>query len=232
MNFEQWYPFYKKIIHDFNFSEEQDIFSAKKLNEILKNNPHTISFDPIETKITGNDVIIFGAGPSIEDMIKKYKHLIENCVIIAADGATSALIQNEIIPDIIVSDLDGKISDQLYANTLGSIYIVHAHGDNIESIENIVPQIKNTVCGTIQTNPTGLKYVSNVGGFTDGDRAVFLADHFNAKQIYLIGFEFTGEIGSYSFKSKNHKKIKLKKLQWAKRLISILNTKQHIKFLQ
>ena len=51
---------------------------------------------------------------------------------------------------------------------------------------------------TTQSAPFG--EVHNFGGFTDGDRCVFLADHFAATRIILCGFNFT-EVGKYSFSS-------------------------------
>ena len=72
----------------------------------------------------------------------------------------------------------------------------------------------------------------NFGGFTDGDRAVFLAVHFNAKKIFLIGFDFNNTIGEYSFVEKKDKKNKIKKLKWCKHLLDFLiNENNEIEFL-
>jgi hypothetical protein len=60
----------------------------------------------------------------------------------------------------------------------------------------------------------------NFGGFTDGDRAVFLADHFKAKNIYLVGFDFEGKDSAF----KKLDKVKLKKLDWAHVLIAMLDS--------
>ena len=100
-----------------------------------------------------NEVIIFGAGPSLKKtLIKNYK-FIKNKVKITADGATSALIELNIIPDIIVTDLDGKINDQIHANSKGSIIIIHTHGDNIKKIEENVDKFKGKIIGSTQINP-------------------------------------------------------------------------------
>ena len=40
--------------------------------------------------------------------------------------------------------------------------------------------------------------VYNFGGFTDGDRAVFLAEELGAKKIFLIGFDFGEIVGKWS----------------------------------
>ena len=57
-------------------------------------------------------------------MISHYKQDLLDHVCICADGATTMLLKKSIIPDIIVSDLDGNIHDQIYANQKGSIYFI------------------------------------------------------------------------------------------------------------
>jgi len=58
-----------------------------------------------------------------------------------------------------------------------------------------VPKLRNPI-GTTQLKPFGKLH--NFGGFTDGDRAVCLAEHFKAGLIILAGMDFEGEIGEYS----------------------------------
>lgn len=78
--------------------------------------------------------------------------------------------------------------------------------------------------GTTQTKP--LTHVFNFSGFTDGDRAIFLADAMGAHTILLAGFDFGEYIGKYS--KPNYKTdvsvtpTKRKKLEYAKSLISWL----------
>ena len=60
--------------------------------------------------------------------------------------------------------------------------VVHAHGDNIEKI-HLVKNFKNCI-GTTQTKSFGKLH--NFGGFTDGDRCVFLANHFKAKKYFFL----------------------------------------------
>ena len=59
------------------------------------------------------------------------------------------------------------------------------------------------------------KKVKNYGGFTDGDRAVLLSEHFSASKIVLIGFDFDHPRD----KDGTSYDVKLRKLAWAKRLI-------------
>ena len=229
MHYKQWEPTYKKIVTDFDYSVEDDEEAAEILNKLLQNN-NPISINKLENLIKNKEVMIFGAGPSLEPSIIKHKKVLMDRIKIAADGATSALLKNEIMPDIIVTDLDGNALDQIRANSQRSLVIIHAHGDNIDKLKKYVPKFKGALIGTTQTNPESYENIHNFGGFTDGDRAIFLADHFNAKDIYLLGFDFGNEIGEYSFAKNKDRTLKLKKLQWCKHLIESLN-KPNIHYL-
>jgi len=189
-----------------------------------------MSIDKLNDLIAGKEIIIFGAGPSLENSIITHKKMFADALKIVADGTTTALLKYEILPDIIVTDLDGKVPDQVKANSDGSIVVIHAHGDNIDKIKKYVPKFKGEIVGTTQINPEPYDSIHNLGGFTDGDRAVYLADHFHAKKICLIGFDFNNEIGYYSFSENKNKTLKLKKLKWCKNLINMLN-KKNISYL-
>jgi len=231
MFYKDWEPIYKKIAQDFNFQVRNDKKAADVLDELLQKK-HLFSIKELEELIVAKEVVIFGAGPSLENLILKHKNEIVKKVKISADGATSALLKNDIFPDIIVTDLDGEIADQVIANSKGSIAIIHAHGDNISEIKKFVPKFNKNIIGSTQIDPIPYKNIYNFGGFTDGDRAVFLASHFKAKKIHLIGFDFDGIIGKYSYPEKKDIKLKLKKLKWCKYLIGLLMQKnQQISYL-
>ncbi len=230
MLYKDWKLFYEKIVNDLKLNFEKDIDAAFLLDTIISNKK-TISIKKIEKLIKNKEIIIFGAGYTLEKSILKNKKSIEKKIKISADGATSALLKHNIIPDIIVTDLDGKISDILYANKKGAITIIHAHGDNIEKIKKYVKNFKGEIFGTTQIDPTNFKKLYNFGGFTDGDRAIFLADHFKSKKIFLIGFNFDKNIGEYSFPDKKDKNMKLKKLKWCKFFIEILSKDNNLNII-
>lgn len=217
MEYTEWGRLYKEILKDFSFSEKSDAKAAEVLNELLK--PVDISI--LRKKIRGRRANVYGAGPSLEK-IKKFPRGIN----IAADGATSFLLERGVVSDIIVTDLDGKVEDLLKANEKGSLVVVHAHGDNIDAIKKYAAEFKNAI-GTTQSKPFGSLH--NFGGFTDGDRAVFLAEHFGAKKIALYGMDFRSKIGRYSFSKDS--KTKRKKLRWAEKLISYLRRKSEIEII-
>ena len=231
MFYKNWEPIYNKIAKDFKFKEAKEKKTAEELNELLKNKKFN-SLKHLQELIENKEVIVFGAGPSLETSLVRFKNNFVGKIKIVVDGATTALLKENIWPDIIVTDLDGKISDQIHANLNGSIAIIHAHGDNLNQIKKYVPEFKGELIGTIQINTEPYENIYNFGGFTDGDRAIFLASHFKAKKIFLIGFDFTGKIGSYSFSDNKNINVKLKKLDWCKNLIELLKEKNsNIEFL-
>jgi 2-amino-4-hydroxy-6-hydroxymethyldihydropteridine diphosphokinase len=231
MRYEKWLTLFELVKKDILLSWDQDKEATNLLESILSKKQNTLLLSDLQHILHGQDVIIFGAGPSLVKSIKRYTELQKRCIVICADGSTSALLENGISPHIIITDLDGKISDQIKANKQGSILIVHAHGDNINILKEIVPKVKGSIGGSIQTDPKGLSSVFNVGGFTDGDRGVFLAAHCEAKTIFLAGFDFTGEIGEFSFLKEKNREVKLKKLYWCSYLIKQLQTNHDIRFL-
>jgi len=231
MDYKDWKSTYEKIVSDFNYSVETDKKAADVLDNLLQEKKNILTISMLKNLIIKREIIIFGAGSSLEVSILKHKKNLTDKLKIAADGTTTALLKNNICPDIIVTDLDGKVSDQLKANSEGSIAIIHAHGDNINEIKKYVPKFEGRILGTTQINPEYYDFLHNFGGFTDGDRAVYLADHFHAKKIYLMGFDFNNKIGEYSFAENKDKKLKLKKLKWCKYLIDVLNKQNSIHFL-
>ncbi len=215
MRFIEWEPIYKQILADFEFDRNKDEDAANILKKLLKSKEVQTNSNLLEL-IEDKQINIFGAGPTLETDIENSDF---QGVIIAADGATSPLMNKGIVPDIIVTDLDGYIPDQINANEQGATIIIHAHGDNIDALNHWVPKFKSNLLGTTQAQPDEKNNIYNFGGFTDGDRAVFLAAHFNARQIILVAFDFKN-IGKYSFKFNSE--IKLRKLTWSNLLIGMI----------
>ncbi len=223
MNYNNWDKWYTKICNDFGFKECDDIKSAKRLNDLISK---TSKFNIQDVDIK-DKTIIFGAGPSLKlhiDYIKNSLNL-DEYTLITADGATTALLEEDIVPDIIVTDLDGKISDIIKANNDKSILYVHAHGDNQDKIDEYVPVLKNVI-PTCQCEKFGL--LENYGGFTDGDRAVHIAYYgLGINDITLAGMDYGSVITRYSrpgsnkdvSKADDFKKLKL---EYAKKLVDSL----------
>ncbi len=212
MDFEVWESYYMQILSDFDYDREEDERSASILSNLLAGKKLS-SKQELEMLIEGKKVIVVGGGKNLE---KELREDFSKYVMIAADGTTSSLLANGIVPKIIVTDLDGNIDDQISANKMGAVVAIHAHGDNIEQIKKWTPKFEEKILGTVQCRP--FKVLHNFGGFTDGDRAVFIAHHFGAKSIRLLGFDFKN-VGE---KLNCDKKTKLRKLDWAKKLIKAL----------
>lgn len=218
MDYETWKPQYEQILKDFEFKKEDDERSAAYLSEVIesrKNELDAVDEKDLERLLKDKIVYVFGEGPTLENDVANFDF---NGTLIAADGATTALLKGNIVPDIIVSDLDGNIEDQITAVEKGAVILIHAHGDNYKQLNKWVTKFQGKVMGTTQSEPSGRLY--NFGGFTDGDRAIFLADHFKASAINLVAFDFL-EVGD--FKNEEAEKLKLRKLTWANLLIGVLN---------
>ena len=217
-----WDSKYKNILKDFGYSRKKDSQSCKLLDSLLPKKTPTVKIrDLIENK----PVFVVGAGPSLPSCIsilKKYKKITK----IVADGATRAIIENGLKPDIVVTDLDGDIKSLKKVGRTNTLMVVHAHGDNTDKI-HLVKNFKNCV-GTTQTKPAGR--VHNFGGFTDGDRCVFLANHFKAKKIILLGMDFGTRIGKYSKVSVVNRNTKIAKLRRGKKLLEWLVQKSESEF--
>jgi len=217
MTIVDWESKYREILKDFGYSRKKDNQSCKLLNSLLQKKTRSTGIrDLIENK----PVFVIGAGPSLPSCIailEKHKKITK----IVADGATKALIEKGLKPDIVVTDLDGDIISLKKAGGTNAIMVVHAHGDNSDKI-HLIKNFKNCI-GTTQTKPIGK--VNNFGGFTDGDRCVFLADHFNAKKIILLGMDFGTRIGRYSKSKVENRTTKIAKLRCGKKLLEWLAEK-------
>ncbi|WP_181443773.1 MULTISPECIES: 6-hydroxymethylpterin diphosphokinase MptE-like protein [Sulfolobaceae] len=204
--------FYKIIRSWLGFKERDDYISASILNCLISK-----EYDESELRdlVRGREIAVVGAGPQLD----KISRLKED-VIIAADGATNYLINIGVTPDIIVTDLDG-----LQTFPKNSIYVVLAHGDNINLLHKVKEMDK--VIPNSQVMPFGRLRL--YGGFSDGDRAVVLAKYMGASKIRLYAMDFeSGIIGKFS--KPYYKKdvpasmIKRKKLEIARMIIEqVLN---------
>ena len=211
-----WKRRYQSILKELSYSEKKDKESAAILDSILKKNNNN---QKITKLIQGKTVFVIGSGPSLSFAIPKLKKF-KKSIKIAADSSLKPLLENGIVPDIIVTDLDGDEDAIKKLSKKKSIFVIHAHGDNIKKLQ-MVKEINNCI-GTTQTTP--FNKIQNFGGFTDGDRGVFLANHFEAKKIILFGMDFGKQIGKFSNTKKSDRDTKLKKLKIGEELLIWLST--------
>lgn len=219
MQFSQWLPIYTAILDDFGFSPQGDIEAAELLARLQRD---ACSLGEARARVEGRTAVIFGNAPCLEGEIDlllqkgilkgRSQEGVEGraeVALLAADGAAAALLGRGIVPDIVVTDLDGPEQALRQASRLGSIMAVHAHGDNLDALARLVPQLERVI-GTCQCRPPPGLF--NFGGFTDGDRCVFLALELGASEIELAGFDFEDETVTPR---------KRKKLAWARKLIDL-----------
>ncbi|MGH9973852.1 MAG: 6-hydroxymethylpterin diphosphokinase MptE-like protein, partial [Nitrososphaeraceae archaeon] len=137
MKFVEWFPFYQQIRMEFGYSTEKDQMAADMLSKMIKRKALQVS--NIQKKIQGKEVLVIGAGPSLEKNIE-FIRINKKYIKIAANGVVEILLNKKIRPDIVVSDLDGNPKFLRMAEKLGATMVIHAHGDNIESMEKNVPK--------------------------------------------------------------------------------------------
>jgi uncharacterized Rossmann fold enzyme len=228
IDLKEWWPRYGAIVEQFGYKMKTDQAAADLLSGYIKN--AALPLLDAQSKVEGNNVLVCGAGPSIPENLVAVKDygLLENTVIFAADGATTACLEYRITPHFIFTDLDGNMEDIIAAQKQGAIVVVHAHGDNIPALEMWITRLLEgrDMIGSTQIRPR--PDVHNLGGFTDGDRCVFWAEGLRAAKIALIGMDFGNMIGRYSKPELPHDVIaspeKRQKLLVAKELLSWLAT--------
>jgi hypothetical protein len=212
-----WTSWYRKIAERLGLDQQADELTARTLQVFL---PEP-DLEGLRDLLKGRECVIFGAGPSLEEdvLALSLKGYLDK-VVIAADGATS-IVKNYRRPDIVVTDLDGKLGDLFDAWKRGAWLVIHAHGDNLPKIQDIALEIRagKRVIGTTQLKPFGKLF--NFGGFTDGDRAAFMAHALGASKIYLAGMDLGKEIGRFSG-SKDPQRTRVK-LEICKELLSWLS---------
>ena len=193
-----WWKYQKDIEKQFSFSKVREELAVNLCSRYFKSN------NDLGQLLYQKDVVIVGAGITDQETIP-------DGTVIAADGAVKACLQRSLIPDFVVTDMDGYILDLKYAFDNGCRVIIHVHGDNLSRFPDYSSVIE-PICIT-SAYPAAL--TSCWGGFTDGDRALMMCLSLECKSVRLIGFSFD-KIGSYSghFSPK-----KLKKLEWARRII-------------
>lgn len=211
MDFAAWEPIYERILEDFGFERAGDEEAAQFLSRRLTGE-NTASLSELKALISGKPVLVCGNAPKLREDLSEINF--PDFTVIAADGAAAVLMDMGRVPEVICTDLDGNsdadIKKEILACEQGSIVLIHAHGDNIYMLEKYVPRFKRFIA-TTQAKPFDKVY--NFGGFSDGDRCVFVAKEFGAKSVKLVGFDFEDSAVN---------PIKKKKLKWAKELIGML----------
>lgn len=189
MEYAEWAPQYRRIQAAFHFPWDREAASADRLRELL---PAAALQDPLgrlSTRLLGRDAVVVGLAPHAgPPPIWTLPVRERRPALIAADGAAALCLDAGLVPEVVATDLDGPVPSEVSANARGALVVIHAHGDNLAAIERWVPEFAGELAGSWSGPPE--RGLLDVGGFTDGDRAAFLAHHFRAPRILLWGFDF------------------------------------------
>jgi uncharacterized Rossmann fold enzyme len=144
----------------------------------------------LRKRFSGRVAIVIGASESVLADLERLHHLRHlwegKAFLVAADTATPLLLTKGMVPDIVVTDLDGPVEALVEASGAGSYIFVHGHGDNISSLREVLPLLGERVEPTTQV-PMPQGHVHNFGGFTDGDRSAYVSVTLGARAVVLLG---------------------------------------------
>jgi uncharacterized Rossmann fold enzyme len=201
-NFEEWEPYYQRILEYFSFDRAKDEEAARLLSDLItRDDLHLLELQAQDRVVT-----VAGNAPCLDRDLERREG-----TLWAADAAAERFYGHGIRPDAVFTDLDGATDAFLEMNQQGTIMVVHAHGDNISLLRHWVPRFLGPLVATTQSRP--LPHVHNFGGFTDGDRAVFTAHAFDAREVRIIGFDLDDT---------HVDRVKRGKLFWARELLHML----------
>jgi uncharacterized Rossmann fold enzyme len=212
MQFATWEPVYRRILAAFGFDRAAD----ERARDALVARAEPFDHDRLGF-LEGATVAVCGAAPALSDELGTARAA---DVVIAASTAADVCRDYGIAVDLMVTDLDKNPETVRALTGERTPVAVHAHGDNVPAIEEHVPTFDaGWVLPTTQAAPAGP--VENFGGFTDGDRAAFLADQFGAAELRFPGWELDDRsVGA-------EKRLKL---EWAGRLLCWLERRRDERF--
>jgi uncharacterized Rossmann fold enzyme len=243
MEFHDWEPVYAAILADMGFDRAGDERARDLLADLVSHGvggdeggfeggarPSDARADPspsggrrggplapADLDFTGETVAVVGAGPSLGDELGTVRAA---DAVVAASDAAAVVREAGLAVDCMVTDLDEEGDTARELTARGTPVAVHAHGDNRPALRERVPRLAvERVLPTTQAAPAAP--VVNTGGFTDGDRAAFLADHCGADALVFAGWDFDDP---------DVDPLKAKKLDWAERLLRWLEIRRGERF--
>ena len=212
MRYRDWNPVYETVLRDFGYDRGSDERVRDRLAALARPFDHGRL-----PAFQGATVAVCGAAPSLVDELALARGA---DVVVAASTAADVCRAEGVAVDLLVTDLDKNSETTVEMSHESTPVAVHAHGDNRPLVEEYVPQLAGAwTLPTTQAEPAGP--VENFGGFTDGDRAAFLADHFGAGELVFPGWAFDDPDVS---PEKRHK------LAWAERLLYWLERRRGERF--
>jgi len=215
MEYNTWSPVYRAVLADFGYDRSGD----ERARDALASLAAPFDTGRLRALFDGRRVAVAGGAPSL-DRAADLALARRADVVVAASTAADVLADAGVDVDLMVTDLDKNVGTARDLTRAGVPVAAHAHGDNVPAVREWIPRFDpDHTLPTTQAEPRGP--VENFGGFTDGDRAAFLADHFGADRLVFPGWEFTDpSVGP----EKRHK------LVWAERLLHWLERRRDERF--
>ncbi len=214
MDFDTWEPVYTTILRDMSYERSGDERTRDRLVAMVEG---ASTASPPSDTFSELTVAVAAPGPTLEASIDRVEAA---DAVVAAGTAADRLIAADVAPDWIVTDLDGHPDNVPAFTHRDATVAVHAHGDNLGLIERVVPDCEfASLLPTTQAAPVGP--VRNFGGFTDGDRAAFLADELGARRLTFPG---------WALDDTGVDPEKRAKLRWAARLLAWLEVRRDERF--
>jgi len=210
VNFTEFEPLYETILTDLGFDRAAD----ERVRDVAADLSTPFPLSRL-SHWEGATVAVAGAAPCLDDDADRSVAR-EADVVVAASTAADDLLSAGIDVDCMVTDLDKNPETAAKLTREGVPVAAHAHGDNLDAVREWLPRFDAAwTLTTTQAAPVGP--VRNTGGFTDGDRAAFLADHVGAARLTFPGWEFDDpDVGP----------MKARKLAWAARLLRVLERRR------
>ncbi|MGI0055285.1 MAG: 6-hydroxymethylpterin diphosphokinase MptE-like protein [Thermoplasmata archaeon] len=217
MEYVRWAPTYERIRAEFDFDLSEEARAADDLLAHLAPAAQQRPLERLGRRLAGRDAIVVGLAPGAgPPPIWTLPASDRPPALVAADGAAEHCLRAGLVPDVVTTDLDGPVPSEITANQRGSLVVVHAHGDNRPALRAWVSQFEGELAGSWSGPPRPGLF--DVGGFTDGDRAAYLAQHVGARRILLWGFDFRRS----DERDPSARARKVAKLRWAERLLDAL----------
>ncbi len=213
MEYERWAPIYRAIAEELAYPFEREETVAGRLRELLPSDARVDGLGRVTERLRGRSVVVVGLAPGAGPP-PVWSLPGPRPALVAADGATRVCLDAGLVPEVVVTDLDGPVPSEVDANARGAIVVIHAHGDNGPELERWVGEFPGELAGTWAGPPKDGLF--DVGGFTDGDRAAYLAEAAGASRVVLWGFDFR------SVDPLEPDPHKASKLAWAERSIEAL----------
>ena len=157
--FREFRKTFISIQDSFGFDPNKEVIARNQLSQILHDRDPTSLIGEITQKASNRIICCFGAGPNLQDHIQAklsvWLKQREKFYIVAADGSANALLESSLLPDLIISDLDGLSygqMEEILQRGSGVIVVVLAHGDNSQALETFAPLLRkyDRIIGTTQ----------------------------------------------------------------------------------